>query len=128
MAFPEIDDPSKYFQVIKYVGNQTDDRAMTFDGNSDMQPDWFLTKRYDDAYKHAIKLKDKIKKLRSSGLHRDCIYSIENMTFKVLRNNGYLEQLSTLKLLAYDKMMSMDNGTSVKVNINKIFSDYVNSF
>ena len=44
MAYTTIDDPTKYFQVIKYVGNQTDDRAMTFDGNSDMQPEWFLTK------------------------------------------------------------------------------------
>ena len=52
MAYTTIDDPTKYFQVIKYVGNQTDDRAMTFDGNSDMQPDWFLTKRYDSGSDH----------------------------------------------------------------------------
>jgi len=52
MAYTTIDDPTKYFQVIKYVGNGTDDRAMTFDGNSDMQPDWFLTKRYDSGSDH----------------------------------------------------------------------------
>ena len=38
-----IDDPSAYFQNIIWSGNATDNRALTFDGNSDLQPNltWF---------------------------------------------------------------------------------------
>jgi hypothetical protein len=43
MAYTNIDDPSAYFQVATYTGNGTDNTAITYDGNSDMQPDflWF---------------------------------------------------------------------------------------
>ena len=43
MAYTTIDDPSAYFQNLIWSGNATDDRALTFDGNSDLQPDftWF---------------------------------------------------------------------------------------
>jgi hypothetical protein len=41
--YTNIDDPSAYFQVATYTGNGTDNTAITYDGNSDMQPDflWF---------------------------------------------------------------------------------------
>lgn len=39
-------------------------------------------------------IKDKIKKLRSSGLQKNGEFSIENLAFKALRNLGYLEKLS----------------------------------
>ena len=43
MAYTNIDDPSAYFQIATYTGNGTDNTAITYDGNSDMQPDflWF---------------------------------------------------------------------------------------
>ena len=43
MAYTSIDDPSAYFQIATYTGNGTDNTAITYDGNSDMQPDflWF---------------------------------------------------------------------------------------
>jgi hypothetical protein len=42
MAYTTIDDPSAYFQVNTYTGNGTS-QSITFDGNSDLQPDftWF---------------------------------------------------------------------------------------
>jgi len=43
MAYTTIDDPSKYFQVEIYTdGDATtnDTTSQTFDGNSDLQPDW----------------------------------------------------------------------------------------
>ena len=46
--------------------------------------------------------------MRNSGLDREGIYSPENLAFKMLRNAGYLEKLSSLKIEAYDKMMSVD--------------------
>ena len=39
-------------------------------------------------------IKDRIKKLRSSGLQKGGEFSIENLAFKALRNLGYLEKLS----------------------------------
>jgi len=43
MAYTTIDDPSKYFQTAIYTGNGSG-QAITFDGNSDMQPDFFWGK------------------------------------------------------------------------------------
>ena len=47
MAYTTIDDPSKYFQVEIYTdGDATtnDTTSQTFDGNSDLQPDWMWFK------------------------------------------------------------------------------------
>ena len=43
MAYTNIDDPSAYFQTKIYTGDGQNNRAITYDGNSDMQPDflWF---------------------------------------------------------------------------------------
>ena len=46
--------------------------------------------------------------MRQSGLNREGIYSVENLAFKMLRNAGILQKLSSLKIHAYDKMMSME--------------------
>jgi len=45
MAYTSIDDPSAYFQVKTYSGNGTDNTAITNDGNSNLQPDWWIVKR-----------------------------------------------------------------------------------
>ena len=44
MAYTDIDDPSAYFQTKTYTGNGSA-RALTFDGNSDLQPDWVWIKK-----------------------------------------------------------------------------------
>ena len=44
MAYTTIDDPSAYFQSLRWTGNAASTRDLTFDGNSDLQPDacmWF---------------------------------------------------------------------------------------
>ena len=43
-AYTTIDDPSAYFQTAIYTGNGGSSQAVTFDGNSDMQPDWLWLK------------------------------------------------------------------------------------
>tara|TARA_R100000742_G_C4259624_1_gene77437 strand:- start:45 stop:1103 length:1059 start_codon:yes stop_codon:yes gene_type:complete len=45
MAYTTIDDPSKHFQTHLWTGDGNDDRNITFDGNSDMQPDLFVFNR-----------------------------------------------------------------------------------
>ena len=54
MAYTTIDDPSAYFQTITWTGNGSDPRTITFDGNSDMQPDWVWEKSRSLAYQHNI--------------------------------------------------------------------------
>jgi hypothetical protein len=47
MAYTTIDDPSAYFQTALYTGTGSVGHAVTFDGNSDLQPDflWFKKTR-----------------------------------------------------------------------------------
>lgn len=42
-------------------------------------------------------LKDKIKKLRKNGLETGGEYSTENITYKLLRNAGYLDKISNIQ-------------------------------
>ena len=68
----------------------------------------FKASKFEEAYKFAKKIKFKISKMRKSGLDKEGIYSPENLAFKMLRNSGYLEKVSSLKIEAYDKMMSLN--------------------
>ena len=51
MAYTTIDDPSAYFQVKTYTGTGSSN-AITFDGNSDMQPDWVWIKQDNGTFNH----------------------------------------------------------------------------
>jgi predicted nucleotidyltransferase len=65
-------------------------------------------KDYDKAKVGIEKLKNKIKKYRQAGLDSEGEFSTENLVFKMLRNGGYLDQLSNLKFQAYDSDMSIE--------------------
>ena len=54
------------------------------------------------------KYKDKLKKFRSRGLENDGEYSTENLVFKILRRNGYIEKLHNLTTKILDKKLSMN--------------------
>lgn len=82
-------------------------------------------KRYKDAIDLADKLKEKIKNLRSSGLERDGIYSVENLAFKLLRNAGEIDKLHALGTKAYDQMMSIAD-MSRDLDINLIEQEHLN--
>ena len=51
MAYTTIDDPSAHFQVKTYSGNSTQ-TAITFDGSSNLQPDWIWAKQRGGAHYH----------------------------------------------------------------------------
>ena len=53
MAYTTIDDPSKHFQIKLYTGNGST-QSITFDGNSDMQPDWLWTKVRSETGSHRL--------------------------------------------------------------------------
>ena len=52
--YTNIDDPSAHFQTLLWTGNSTDARALTNDGNSDLQPDWVWLKNRDLGYNHFL--------------------------------------------------------------------------
>ena len=64
-------------------------------------------KKYEEAEQYAEKLKVKIRKMRKTGLETVGAYSVENLAFKVLRRNDYLEKLSNAKREAYDSLHSL---------------------
>ena len=53
------------------------------------------------------KYKEKLKNFRSCGLEKNGEMSIENLVFKLLRRNGYIENLSDLPTEIIDKKLSM---------------------
>ena len=52
-------------------------------------------------------LRKKLKTFRQSGLESGGEYSYENLTFKLLRRNGYIEKLLKLKTAVTDKKLSV---------------------
>lgn len=52
-------------------------------------------------------LRKKIKEFRQSGLESGGEYSYENLTFKLLRRNGYIQKLLRLKTQLTDKKLSI---------------------
>jgi predicted nucleotidyltransferase len=53
-------------------------------------------------------LKGKIKNMRQSGLERDGEFSVENLTFKVLRRTGYIQKIFDEKNKAFDSALSLN--------------------
>jgi len=64
MAYTTIDDPTAHFQIATWSGSGGS-QSITFDGNSDMQPDWVWTKPRGIAFNHA--LMDSSRGVGSSG-------------------------------------------------------------
>jgi len=62
---------------------------------------------YEEVVADVTKLKEKIRKFRKCGLEDSGEFSPENLAFKALRRNGYLERLGDLSRDAYDKMMTI---------------------
>jgi len=70
--------------------------------------DSYAEKDYKLALRSAEELMERLKKYRRTGLSTKGINSVENLVFKVLRRNDYIKKLASLKILAYDKTMSVN--------------------
>jgi len=53
------------------------------------------------------KYKEKLRKFRTCGLQKNGEYSSENLVFKILRRNGYLEKLRSASKKMLEKKLSM---------------------
>ena len=64
---------------------------------------------YEQANTMAIRLQDRLRKFRKSGLETGGEFSVENLTFKVLRRSGAIGELIDTKHRSYDATMSLDS-------------------
>jgi len=62
----------------------------------------------DTAKEMVQKYKDKLKKYRTCGLQKKGEYSTENLVFKILRRNGYIEKLHNNTSKIIDNKLSMN--------------------
>ena len=63
-----------------------------------------LPKDSRSLYKRANALKEKIHKMRKEGLQKGGEFSVGNLAFKKLRNDGYIEKLINVISEAYDRI------------------------
>ena len=68
----------------------------------------FLIKNRSDDLDEFKKLKEKLRDMRSSAIRKGGEFSIENLVFKELRNNGYLEKLSSYIKKIEDASLSLE--------------------
>mgnify|MGYP001167713928 CR=1 FL=1 len=79
-------------------------------------------KDYKTANEQSERLMKKLKKYRQGGLEKGGEHSIENLVFKVLRRNDYLQRLSNLRIVSYDNMMTVNGGIGseiIKISLNE---------
>tara|TARA_Y100000310_G_scaffold300285_1_gene335862 strand:+ start:100 stop:1104 length:1005 start_codon:yes stop_codon:yes gene_type:complete len=62
---------------------------------------------YEKALDAGDKLKDKLHKMRKAGLDAEGVYSVENLTFKMLRRSGHMKALYDIMRETYDTQKSL---------------------
>ena len=92
-------------------------KANSFIDMIERAEEMFLDKNYSEAYDFSLKLVNRIKKFRRSGLGGEGEYSNENLTFKYLRNHKYTSILFDIRNASYDKMMSIEGDHDKKFKI-----------
>lgn len=95
--FPEVDDrdvEKKYSSIVSEI-EELHTRLITAD---------ILPSNSKKLYTRASSLKSKIQKMRKEGLDKGGEMSVGNLTFKKLRNSGYIEKLIDLISRSYDKI------------------------
>jgi hypothetical protein len=68
----------------------------------------FAEEKYEEVYGETERLRSKLRNYRQCGLEKGGEFSVENLVFKLLRNEGEMDKLYELKREAYDAMMSVD--------------------
>lgn len=86
-----------------------DDRKIIEKGEeyANLIDDIVRNSKKSDVSKKIDSIKNKIKKFRQCGLESGGEYSYENLTFKLLRRNGYMKKLLDLKTKSTDKKLSI---------------------
>jgi hypothetical protein len=103
-----IEVPSREDPQIDF--NNVQKKAANLMDEIDEVSELFLNGQYEEALEEAERIRDRIRKFRQSGLEKGGVFSVENLAFKVLRRNNYLQKLSSLRIMSYDKTMSINGG------------------
>ena len=74
---------------------------------------------YENLIDRIDKIKERIRDMRSSGLEKGGLYSVENLAFKVLRRSNYVEKLNDLKINSYDALMSLNEFLTENASYSK---------
>jgi predicted nucleotidyltransferase len=93
---PELDKDTATKKMLD-ISREIDKLSMIYDRG-----------QHQGAFDLAERIKEKIKRMRRSGLDRSGIYSPENLAFKMLRRSGDIEQLFSIYTQAYDRLYSLD--------------------
>jgi len=96
---PDVDDDDINLKYKRWVF-EIDEIAKSEDDENLSEED----KR--ERFERSEKLKKKLKKFRKEGLEGVGEYSIENLTFKKLRNDGHIEKLYKSSVEFYDSIFS----------------------
>ena len=98
--------PKKYRANIDFLAAKYKARDIEFQVN--IVSNLITAKKYDTALKNIERLKNKIRNMRRAGLESKLQeFSVENITFKILRRNDTLGYLNDLKKKAYDDKMTV---------------------
>jgi hypothetical protein len=101
---------NKWLLKPKQEKPKIDDRMILQKGEEYMKKIDLLiskSKKGVDVLNEIEKLRKKLKTFRQCGLDKGGEYSYENLTFKLLRRNGYIEKLLKLKTSLTDKKLSI---------------------
>ena len=92
---PRIDRASAT-KKMKQIAREVDKLSLMYDNGE-----------YEGAFESAGRIKEKLRRMRRSGLEEGGIYSPENLAFKMLRRSGDIGQLFAIYTQSYDKIYSL---------------------
>lgn len=96
---PDVDEDDVKSKYDKWVYEIEQLEKVVSDKNIDNE-------EYEKYYNKSEKMKNKLRKFRKKGLEDKGEFSVENVTFKKLRNDGYINKLYEISTDFYDSMFS----------------------
>lgn len=87
---------------------QVNKKVLTFVEQINKVYELYKKEDYKVAKEKADKIFKRLKSFRQIGLEDVGEFSVENLAFKVLRKNGFLDRLSEYRDRSYDKMMGIE--------------------
>jgi len=101
-----IEEPSK--EEVKIDEERLQEKVESWMDKIDNLLDTVEDEDLDQALETIDKFKDQLKKYRSCGLESEGEYSYENLVFKFLRRNGYVQKLFDFTNELVDKNLSLE--------------------
>jgi hypothetical protein len=101
-----LDEPEK--EEVKIDEKTLSDKVNAWTDKIDMLLSEVEEMKLVDALNILSKFKDRLKEYRNSGLENEGEYSYENLVFKFLRRNGYIQKLFDFQNELVDRKLSLN--------------------